>query len=177
MPKDWGDKPQNPSPEPEGARKSRWNTTLFLTKEIKEKYGKKPRNPSWNKKGGGNHDGAECHNIREISPHRTECEKTRETTPRTLPGTRKWRWNRMPEGQGENSRNRTQNFFFASAFRPVWPGRCIVLSLSLCTTSDSRPGPGGSRAAAGCQRQAWKPSAIPLHHSAGSRNPTQKQKN
>ena len=36
-------------------------------------------------------------------------------------------------------------FFFASAFRPVWPGRCIVLSLSLCTTSDSRPGPGGSR--------------------------------
>ena len=58
-------------------------------------------------------------------------------------------------------------FFFASAFRPVWPGRCIVLSLSLCTTSDSRPGPGGSRTAASCRRQARRPSAIPLYHSAG----------
>ena len=25
-----GDKPRNPSPDPEGARKSRWNTILFL---------------------------------------------------------------------------------------------------------------------------------------------------
>ena len=58
------------------------------------------------------------------------------------------------------------HFFFASAFRPVWPGRCIVLSLSLCTTSDSRPGPGGSRTAASCQREDWRPPAIPLHHSA-----------
>ena len=30
-------------------------------------------------------------------------------------------------------------FLVASAFRPVWPGRCIVLSLSLCTTSRLAP--------------------------------------
>ena len=109
MPKDWGDKPRNPSPEPQGARKSRWNTILFLRKEIKEKYGKKPRNPSWNKKGGGNHDGAECHNIRETSPtgqnarrlgkqplepyprneDETECQKPRERIPGTLPKTKR----------------------------------------------------------------------------------------
>ena len=35
---------------------------------------------------------------------------------------------------------------------------------------DSRPGPGGSRTAASCQPQAWRPSAIPLHHSAGCYN-------
>ena len=43
----------------------------------------------------------------------------------------------------------------------------LHLSLSLCTTSDSRPGPGGSRTAASCRRQARRPSAIPLYHSAG----------
>ena len=32
-----GDKPRNPSPEPEGARKSRWNTIVILRKERKEK--------------------------------------------------------------------------------------------------------------------------------------------
>ena len=31
----------------------------------------------------------------------TECQKTRETIPGTLPGTRKWRWNRMPEDYRE----------------------------------------------------------------------------
>ena len=31
-----GDKPRNPSPEPEEARKLRWNTILFLRKERKE---------------------------------------------------------------------------------------------------------------------------------------------
>ena len=30
-----GDRPQTPTPEPEGARKSRWNTILFLRKERK----------------------------------------------------------------------------------------------------------------------------------------------
>ena len=91
-------------------------------------------------------------------------------------------------------------FFVASAFRPVWPGRCIwglvcvprptrtldqggveprpAVSLRpkghrqyhystdapMCTTSDSRPGPGGNRTAASCQPQAWRPSAIPLQH-------------
>ena len=34
------------------------------------------------------------------------------------------------------------NFFVASAF-PVWPGRCIVLSLSLSTTSRPAPWTGG----------------------------------
>ena len=33
---------------------------------------------------------------------------------------------------------------------------------------DSRPGPGGSRTAASCQPQVRRPSAIPLHHCAGS---------
>ena len=32
-----GDKPRNPSPEPEGARKPGWNTILFLRKERNEK--------------------------------------------------------------------------------------------------------------------------------------------
>ena len=45
-------------------------------------------------------------------------------------------------------------FFFASAFPPVWPGRCIVLSLSLCTTSRLAPWTRGGRTAASCQRQA-----------------------
>ena len=33
----------------------------------------------------------------------------------------------------------TSPFFVASAFRPVWPGRCIAFSLSLCTTSRLAP--------------------------------------
>ena len=41
-------------------------------------------------------------------------------------------------------------FFVASAFRPVWPGRCIF-ELYLYTAVDSRPGPGGSRTTASCQ--------------------------
>ena len=37
------DKPRNPSPEPEGTRKSRWNTILFLRKERKvEKQAPEP---------------------------------------------------------------------------------------------------------------------------------------
>ena len=94
-----GDKPRNPSPEPERARKSRWNTILFLRKERKEKQGNKPRNPSWNKKEGGNHDGTQCHN-------------TRETSPTTLPGTR-WNQDMMMEQNarrlGNNPRNPTRN--------------------------------------------------------------------
>ena len=43
----------------------------------------------------------------------------------------------------------------------------LHLSLSLCTTSDSRPGLEGSRTAASCRRQARRPSAMPLYHSAG----------
>ena len=38
----------------------------------------------------------------------TECQKTRETIPGTLIGTRKWRWNRMPEDSGDNPRNPTR---------------------------------------------------------------------
>ena len=49
-----------------------------------------------------------------------------------------------------NSLQSRDVFFCASAFRPVWPGSCIVLSLNLCTTSNLRPGPGGSRTAASC---------------------------
>ena len=56
-----------------------------------------------------------------------------------------------------NQPNQTKPFFFASAFRPVWPGRCIVLSLSLCTTSRLAPWTRGGRTAASCQRQARKP--------------------
>ena len=52
---------------------------------------------------------------------------------------------RLQLGRKHASPRENVFFFFASAFRPVRPGRCIVLSLSLCTTSDSRPGPGGSR--------------------------------
>ena len=42
--------------------------------------------------------------------------------------------------------------------------RSLHLRFSLCTTSDSHPGPGRSRTAASCQPQAWRPSAIPLQH-------------
>ena len=42
--------------------------------------------------------------------------------------------------------------------------RSLHLRFSLCTASDPRPGPGGDRTAASCQPQAWRPSAIPLHH-------------
>ena len=52
----------------------------------------------------------------------------------------------------------------ASAFRPVWPGCCIVLNLSLRATSRLAPWTRGSRTAASCQPQTWRPLAIPLHH-------------
>ena len=53
-------------------------------------------------------------------------------------------------------------FFFASAFRPVWPGRYIFLALVCVPRHDSRPGPGGSRTAASCQRQTIVPAG---HHA------------
>ena len=57
--------------------------------------GDKPHNPSWNQMEPRHDDG-------------TECQKTMETIPGTLPGTRKWRWNRMPEDWGDNPRNPTR---------------------------------------------------------------------
>ena len=63
-------------------------------------------------------------------------------------------------------REATMDFFFASAFRPVWPGRCD-LSFICIPRHDSRPEPGGSRTAASCPPQTRRPSAIPLHNSAG----------
>ena len=66
-------------------------------------------------------------------------------------------------------------FFVASAFRPVWPGRCIWALVCL-PRHDSRPGPGGSRTAASCQPQARRPSAIPLHNSAGWKKKKKKKK-
>ena len=30
-------------------------------------------------------------------------------------------------------------FFLRAAFRPAWPGRCVLLSFSLCTTSQLAP--------------------------------------
>ena len=49
--------------------------------------------------------------------------------------------------------------------------RSLHLRFCLCTTSDSHPGPGGSRTAASCQPWAWRPSAIPLQHRRPS-NPS-----
>ena len=66
----------------------------------------------------------------------------------------------------DKSHNGSGTFFVASAFRRVWPGRCIVLSLSLYRLTTCALDEGGSRTAASCQRQARRPSAIPLHHSA-----------
>ena len=40
-----GDKPRNPSPEPEGARKSRWNTILFPSKGKERIRGKQAPEP------------------------------------------------------------------------------------------------------------------------------------
>ena len=50
--------------------------------------------------------------------------------------------------------------------------RSLHLKFSLCTTSNSHPGPGGSRTAASCQPQAWRPSAIPLQHRRPSKSNT-----
>ena len=74
---------------------------------------------------------------------------------------------RSPETRAEKQQDQkrliqNRGFFFPSALRPVWPGRCIGLSFSLCTTSrlapwtrgDSNVGPEGHL-------------ATPLHHSAG----------
>ena len=41
-------------------------------------------------------------------PDGTECHKSRETSPVTLPRTRWW-WNRMPKEQGDKPRNSTRN--------------------------------------------------------------------
>ena len=89
-----GDKPRNPSPEPEGARKSRWNTILFLRKEEKECRETRPGTL-------GNHDG-------------TQCRNTRGTSLTTLPGTR-WNQDMLMEqnarrlGRQSPEPNRNQN--------------------------------------------------------------------
>ena len=49
-------------------------------------------------------------------------------------------------------------FFFCERLSASM-ARSLHLRFSLCTTSDSHPGPGGSRTAACCQPQAWRPSA------------------
>ena len=46
-----------------------------------------------------------------------------------------------------------RNFFFGERLSASMAGS-LHLRFSLCTTSDSRPGPGGSRTAASCQPQA-----------------------
>ena len=77
---------QAPEPEP-GTRKNQKITmehSPLPEKGKKRKVRKQtPRNPSWNKKERGNHDGTQCHN-------------TRETSPTTLPGTR-WNHDMMME--------------------------------------------------------------------------------
>ena len=83
-------------------------------KETKEKKGNKPRNPSWNKKEGGNHDGTQCHNTKETNPTTLPGRRWRQDmmmeqsarrlgrqTPEPYPKPkrlRKWWWNRMPGG-------------------------------------------------------------------------------
>ena len=137
-----GDKPRNPSPEPEGARKSRWNTILFLRRERQEKYGNKPWNPSWNKnnKEGGNHDGTQCHNTREASPGtlpgtRWNQDMLMEQTARRLgrqspepypkpKGLRKWWWNRMPEYPEPKNHGGTK-LFLGRVENPVQLQSCL----------------------------------------------------
>ena len=61
---------QAAEPEP-GTRRSQKITMEHhpLPFERKRKIeGNKPRNPSWNKKEGGNHDGSQCHSTTETSP-------------------------------------------------------------------------------------------------------------
>ena len=53
-------------------------------------------------------------------------------------------------------------------FGQYGPVAALYSALVCVPRHDSRPGLGGSRTAASCQRQAWRPSPIPLHHSAGS---------
>ena len=49
---------------------------------------------------------------------------------------------------------RLPNFFFFCERLSASMARSLHLRFSLCTTSDSRPGPGGNRTAASCQPQA-----------------------
>ena len=58
-------------------------------------------------------------------------------------------------------------FLLRAPFGQYGPVAALYWALVCVPRHDSRPGPGGSRTAASCQRQAWRPSAIPLHHSAG----------
>ena len=71
--------------------------------------------------------------------------------------------------EGHRQYHYTTTFFFASAFRPVWLGRCIW-SLVCVYHVRLAPWTRGSRTAASCQPQAWKPSAIPVHHRRSSIN-------
>ena len=63
---------------------------------------------------------------------------------KTLPGFQKLQVKQQSAKQGPKyglnfCKKQLIAFVFASAFRPVWPGRCVVLSLSLCTTSRLAP--------------------------------------
>ena len=67
------------------------------------------------------------------------------------------------------TRLRTMSCFFLRApFGQYGPVAALYWALVCVPRHDSHPGPGGSRTAASCQRQARRPSAIPLQHGAGS---------
>ena len=86
----------------------------------KRKGGNKPRNPSWNKKEEGNHDGTQCHDTTEIlrryygdKPHNpswnqmepghddgTERQKTTEMIPGTLPESKRTEEMMMEQNAG-----------------------------------------------------------------------------
>ena len=67
----------------------------FLRKKRQKKRETRPGTRARNQKEPRNDDG-------------TECQKSRETNPGILPGTRWW-WNRMPKEQGDKPRNSTRN--------------------------------------------------------------------
>ena len=58
-------------------------------------------------------------------------------------------------------------FLLRAPFGQYGPVAALHWALVCVARHDSRPGLGGSRSAASCQRQARRPSAIRLHHSAG----------
>ena len=102
---------QKPEPENhDGTKTVSWkNSEPHSTPEL---FGEQTRNPTRNQKMmmGQN---AQRVGRQTLEPYPepqkddgAECQKNRETNPGTLPGTRKWWWNKMPKEYGDKPRNR-----------------------------------------------------------------------
>ena len=105
-------------PEPDGTEchKSRETSPVTLPRtrwwwnRMPKEQGDKPRNSTRNQMMMEQNAKRAGRQTQEFypEPDGTECHKSRETSPVTLPRTRWW-WNRMPKEQGDKPRNSTRN--------------------------------------------------------------------